>query len=582
MRNSSIASWFVILAALSLAGPRIARAHNPVPTERDRVARDPVAQTPPNDVRRPEKTSLADTTVLAAFSFDTAGAPDPQGWTTYDRTAQMDTFFHIAGAAELNGGNGGTLVPLEGAQSLWCGLAPSGQPPVCSYATLPGYGNLWRQRFELLPIAVAGDVTVSYRIRWDTEAGYDDVVVEYESQCAGWTGWSRAPVNGGAGRYDGKGDLLESFVIADSCLTDTLRLRFSFMSDGAGSDEDGQYPTDGEVLVDSIVISDTTGIVDFQDFESEPPGARHTSDGRWQATVGEAFGNFAALHAGSTVVQEDTVYIDATNLWGFFDDPTSDPWGYYRCGPVFPQQGIVPYGRDPDSSHFQCIEINNEIRSPQIPVSRLGDDMLLSFRVYRDMPSDGNLFYVWHVRSWVGGCPGPWMDDGLLYYGGQKSWLDAEFSIRQYIDPAASHIQVAIGVVDYCSRWCLFGCGDAESCHRHTPLIDDVVISLVDTTATAAGRSPGTDFLTANYPNPFNPVTTIEFGTTSAGRVSLRVYDVGGRLVRTLYDGPRAPGVYTVRWSGTTDAGGAASSGVYFCRLIAPGFTETRKMVLLK
>jgi hypothetical protein len=578
MRSSSILALVVILAILSFIGPSITGSSESV-TERNRIARNPVQPTQPHQMKLNKSATQPDTTILAEYTFDTGGAPDPQGWTTHDLTLQVDTFFHVAGVAELNGGNGGTLLPLEGVQSLWCGLTPSGQPPVCTYETLPGYGNNWRQCFELLPLPVEGDVTVSYRIQWDTEAGYDYAIVEYQSPCSGWIGWTRAPVNGGIGLYDGQGDLVEAFTIADSCLTDTLRLRFWFESDGMWSDEDGLYPTDGAVLVDSIIITDTAGVVDFQDFEGELPGALETLDGRWRATVSGTFGNYAALHAGSTVVQEDTLTTNSTHLWGFFDDVSN---GHYTCGPEFPQQGIVPYGYYDDTSLNICLEINNEIRSPQIPIWGVGDDMVLSFRVYRDMPLDGNLFYVWHVRSWVAGCPEPWKDDGFPYFGSQKSWLDASFSIRDHIDPSASHIQVAIGVVDYCGIWCLFGCGDGESCHRHTPLIDDVTISRIDTSLTAVEISPHTNFLTVNYPNPFNPSTTIKFGTTIGGRVSLKIYDVGGRLVRILDDGFRSPGVFAVQWDGKTDTGTFASSGIYFYRLVAPGFSETKKMVLLK
>jgi hypothetical protein len=575
VRFSSKVSLIVILATIPIVGFGIPGSHESVPSERNLVTKRL-----PDQTRQTEIATLADTTVLAEYTFDTGGSPDPQGWTTHDLTIQVDTFFHVAGMAELNGGNGGTLVPLEGVQSLWCGLAPSGQPPACSYATLPGYGNNWRQRFELLPLPVEGDVTVSYQIRWDTEAGYDNAIVEYESPCAGWTGWIQAPVNGGVGFYDGKGDLVESFTIADSCLTDTLRLRFSFESDGVSSDEDGQYQTDGAVLIDSVVIADATGIVDFQDFEGEPPGATETIDGRWRATIGGWFGDYAALHAGTTVLQQDTLYTNVTHLWGFFDDPVS---AHYDCGgEVFPQQGVVPYGYYDNSSQYTCIEINNEIWSPQIPISGVGDNMVLAFRVYRDMPLDGLLFYVWHVRSWVAGCPGAWMDDGYIYYGSQKSWLDVSFSLQDYIDPSASHIQVAIGVIDKCGDWCIFGCGDGEACHRHTPLFDDVTISRIDTTVSAVEMPPHANFLTANYPNPFNPTTTIEYGTTMAGRVLLKIYDVGGRLVRTLDDGFHSPGIFAVQWDGKTDAGTSASSGVYFYQLIAPGFTKTRKMVLLK
>lgn len=84
------------------------------------------------------------------------------------------------------------------------------------------------------------------------------------------------------------------------------------------------------------------------------------------------------------------------------------------------------------------------------------------------------------------------------------------------------------------------------------------------------------------HPNPFNPVTTIEYGVASPGRVRIRVYDLAGRVVRTLVDAEADPGAYQVLWSGTTDSGHSAASGVYFIRMETEGFRESRKTVLLK
>lgn len=89
--------------------------------------------------------------------------------------------------------------------------------------------------------------------------------------------------------------------------------------------------------------------------------------------------------------------------------------------------------------------------------------------------------------------------------------------------------------------------------------------------------------LEQNYPNPFNPVTTIRYELQTPGRAQLRVYDVSGRLVRTLLDSNVTAGArHEVTWDGRSDGGERVASGVYFYKLSAPGFTQTRKMVLLK
>jgi hypothetical protein len=90
-----------------------------------------------------------------------------------------------------------------------------------------------------------------------------------------------------------------------------------------------------------------------------------------------------------------------------------------------------------------------------------------------------------------------------------------------------------------------------------------------------------------NFPNPFNPSTTIGYALPQSGRVKLTVHDVLGRLVATLVDEHHAAGRFTAAWDGSTAAGAQASSGLYFYRIeITPesgaAYTATRKMVLLK
>jgi len=86
-----------------------------------------------------------------------------------------------------------------------------------------------------------------------------------------------------------------------------------------------------------------------------------------------------------------------------------------------------------------------------------------------------------------------------------------------------------------------------------------------------------------NAPNPFNPRTNIRFDVPpGSGAVSLRIYDVRGRLVRTLVNGTQAAGRKTVAWDGLNDAGTPVGTGIYFYSLSGPGFEQTRKMVLLR
>jgi hypothetical protein len=89
--------------------------------------------------------------------------------------------------------------------------------------------------------------------------------------------------------------------------------------------------------------------------------------------------------------------------------------------------------------------------------------------------------------------------------------------------------------------------------------------------------------LANNYPNPFNPATTIKYALPEASQVKLEVFNVVGQVVRTLVANHQNAGRYVVQWDATNDQGHSLSSGIYFYRLQAGGeFLEVKKMLLLK
>jgi hypothetical protein len=93
--------------------------------------------------------------------------------------------------------------------------------------------------------------------------------------------------------------------------------------------------------------------------------------------------------------------------------------------------------------------------------------------------------------------------------------------------------------------------------------------------------------LLQNYPNPFNPETWIPFGLSQSAEVVISIYDVSGQQVRTLPIGFKPSGIYSsaeraIYWDGRNASGESVSSGVYFYRLQAGDYSQTRKMVILK
>jgi len=88
--------------------------------------------------------------------------------------------------------------------------------------------------------------------------------------------------------------------------------------------------------------------------------------------------------------------------------------------------------------------------------------------------------------------------------------------------------------------------------------------------------------LVQNYPNPFNPRTSINFSIETFHPTSLRIFDLSGRLVKTLLDRSLSPGNYEIDWDATNNTGQKVSGGIYYYTLEVGDFKETRKMVLLK
>ncbi|MFZ5432567.1 MAG: FlgD immunoglobulin-like domain containing protein [Calditrichota bacterium] len=88
--------------------------------------------------------------------------------------------------------------------------------------------------------------------------------------------------------------------------------------------------------------------------------------------------------------------------------------------------------------------------------------------------------------------------------------------------------------------------------------------------------------LAQNFPNPFNPETQIVFNVPATADVRINVYNINGQLVRTLIDGRYSIGTHQVTWDGRNNAGQIVSAGLYLYRMEAPGYMQTKKMLLMK
>ncbi len=173
------------------------------------------------------------------------------------------------------------------------------------------------------------------------------------------------------------------------------------------------------------------------------------------------------------------------------------------------------------------------------------------------------------------------------YFGEDGGWPGSDMTVGSQLLPWAEAMLLAWHAADPVS---------AKEIDRNeaiyaiqsnrNPYIDrpDFVLKVFSPELSAAPLPTFTDgvVLHQNVPNPFNPSTTISYELKASGQVDLQVFDVAGRLVRTLFRGSEEAGRHEKVWLGRDRAGRTVAAGVYFYRLNAGGDVETRRMLLAK
>ncbi len=408
------------------------------------------------------ESAAVDTYCLVWYTFEQMNW---MGWTRFDNTAPANySGWHVDDFAGL----GGNLAPLEGTKSLWCGARPNpADPYLCTWLSAPGYGNYWRQNLSTTfcaccddgpPLPRFGPITFAYKIAYDLEPDHDFVVVEYDSHCRDWVELTT---------YTGQGSATEEFYIPGN-FTRT-KLRFRFTSDEAGSDEDGLFNSDGACIVDSLCVSDSVGVVFFEDCESAPVGQTWASI--WMGLSGNAYGKYSGLK--NNLVDKDPCGENlATQIVFFIGAP--DPL------PGYPWPGIFATPFCHGSTEILCqnemvispvIDMKkystarNNVQNGTIPAGELPglQGALLRYTVYADLPYENLVFYRWRVRSIENGRAGRWLDRNLLYWHDGTDYLYGAEEVGDLI--TSDSVQIAVGVIDMCGVW-YAGPG---SCVEHTP-----------------------------------------------------------------------------------------------------------------
>ncbi|MCK4352226.1 T9SS type A sorting domain-containing protein [candidate division WOR-3 bacterium] len=211
---------------------------------------------------------------------------------------------------------------------------------------------------------------------------------------------------------------------------------------------------------------------------------------------------------------------------------------------------------------------------------------------YRISYNGGTVWDTYHIGDTTNSCKMPDVTSrkgdgmGVVYWSwdgehqrGMYSWRDypngvwsAPFDFNDYeprynVKPAIERVASGVyGIVyaDYPPQNAYFDRSDWVGI-TEIPVSKPDIVMLLD-----------------NYPEPFNQYTSIKYQLPVRSKVSLKVYNITGRLVKTLFDGENGPGSYTVTWNGKDESGRKLSSGTYFYRIETPNWTSTKKMVLLR
>jgi flagellar hook capping protein FlgD len=493
--------------------------------------------------------AIAETTIRHQVYFsDLEGST--AGWSTINFRANKPVQWAIVSGAHACTGN-----------SWWCGQVglPHGD----------GYGNNWIQSLTTaVPINIAGSTSpqLTFKMRLQSEPDLDIawVLIRGSNPGARWDTLAFYSGNVGTSCVN------KTLAIPDSFKTvmQPIALQFLFGSDISFSAEDTTGAYTGWSL-DDIAVKSSAGTVThfFDDMES--------GSSKWTA-VSPNPGVFWHLETAPTTSQPASCFFLNTNVW-------------------VPFQG-VGFGSVPDYADQMLTTPPMYIQgvfSPNTPTKQLR----LQFDQWINLPDQNSVY--WSI--WIQGSDSlvnwtPWRNanDPFEYSGGSPQCtegLTTSFnpydSVRTGVGASARYIRLGIRLrdskaIDGC------GCGGPRALGVTTEgmYVDNLGVYYV---YTISGVEPVSGVPVASrptidkaFPNPFNPMTTIQFSVPESGPVRVGIIDVQGRAVATLVNETMRPGVYRIRWSGKNQNGGDVASGVYYAQVQSRGGADAERVVLIK
>lgn len=260
---------------------------------------------------------------------------------------------------------------------------------------------------------------------------------------------------------------------------------------------------------------------------------RFTTDSFWDIETSEQTTSSGGIGKTTLEMQDINTYLNAG--WDFVDEVTNgteDIWA------IHPELNLgYPYIVGPE---FNSPEIVNFVPSETEITIKLGNPLVFSI-IAETM--HGDIVYKWYVN---------------------KTEQDSNTHIfnYQFTEPLEYQVKAVVSNGSYSAE-------QAWNVNVAVSNDDNAVVPL-------------TTGLVSNYPNPFNPDTTIQYSLKEAGKISITIYDLRGRVVRKLHNAYKNAGVHSVTWNGLNSDEQDVASGVYLIRMKSEDGNHTRKITLLK
>ena len=494
--------------------------------------------------------AVAETTIRHQVFFSDLEGGTTSGWSTMNWRAGMPQGWNIVSGTHACTGN-----------SWWCGQT--------GLAHGDGYGNSWIQTLTTnVPINVAGgsNTQLTFKMRSQNEYSFD---------------WAWVLIKGGAA--GARWDTLASYSgdFGTSCINQTLpipstynaagqqpiTIQFLFGSDVTASAEDSTGAFTGWTIDDVAVKSGTTTHF-FDDME--------TGSSNWLA-VSPNPGQLWHLENSPGTSQPGLCFFLSTNVW-------------------VPFQGSG-FGLVPDFTDEMVMTPPMDLLgvfSPNTPTKTLR----IQFDQWINLPPEDYVYW----SLWIQGS-----DDKITWTPWRNALNDNEFAggnaqctegltnnflpydtIHTGVNDNTRYIKLGVRIRD---EKAITGDRDPVGPLRlgfstEGMYVDDIGVYYIYTISgveTVSGVPAATrPRIQKSFPNPFNPMTTIEFSVPKPGPVRVGIIDIHGRRVTTLVNDTMNSGVYRVRWNGKNQNGGDVASGVYYAQIQSRGGSGSGRLALIK